>query len=565
MQIHEAFCTDVLVIGGGGAGARAAIEASRYGVDVTLVADCLFGKGGLTVTGMGGFNVALGNVDRGDNWEVHFNDTVRGGFFLNNQKLAEILVKEAPDRIYDLEDFGMTFNRTEEGKIGQRIESGSTYHRTCLSEDRTGHEMMSTLVNEVLRRDVRIFEETFVSGLLTNNGQIAGAVSLDFKHGNIILFRAGAVVIATGGSGRLFRVTSNPVESIGAGMAMAFQAGAELIDMEMTQFHPTGMVYPESAKGILVSEGVRGDGGILLNKNKERFMTRFDSKKMELSTRDVVSRAIHTEIKEGRGTEHGGVYLDISHVPASEIERKLPTMLAQLLRAGVDIRKEPMEVAPTGHFHCGGVKIDEKTRSSVPGLFACGEGAGGVHGANRLGANSFPTLQVFGARAGKFTAEYAARNGKREVDYNQVERECEKILQPIKQDKGVSPILVRKKIQSLMQDNVGIVRNRQGLESAIHQLKEIKAKEVPKLYVKNHHNKYDLEWIEALRVQKMVELGLIIAKAALLRTESRGVHFREDYPQSDNGNWLKNIIVKLENGEVSLRSQPIVITLLRPN
>jgi len=240
-------------------------------------------------------------------------------------------------------------------------------------------------------------------------------------------------------------------------------------------------------------------------------------------------------------------------------------MLAQLLRAGVDIRKDPMEVAPTGHFHCGGVKIDEKTRSSVPGLFACGEGAGGVHGANRLGANSFPTLQVFGARAGKFAAEHATRNGKREVDYNQVERECEKILQPIKQDKGVSPILVRKKIQSLMQDNVGIVRNRQGLESAIHQLKEIKAKEVPKLYVKNHHNKYDLEWIEALRVQKMVELGLIIAKAALLRTESRGVHFREDYPQSDNGNWLKNIIVKLENGEVSLRSQPIVITLLRPN
>lgn len=553
--MYEIITTEALVVGGGGAASRAAIEASKF-AQTAIVVDGIYGRAGTTTTGMGGMNVALGNFDSRDNWRVHYEDTIKGGQYLNNQELVEIFAKEGIDRIYDLEAYGMLFYRMENGRIAQRIESGSTYNRTCMTGDRTGHELQRTLTREVRRRGIETFEETVIAELLVNEGRIAGAIGLDFRRGQFIVFRANALIMATGGCARLYEICSNAHESTGDGFGIALKAGATLIDMEMVQFHPTGMVYPESGKGILVSEAVRGDGGQLINSKGERFMLRYSPEWKELATRDVVSRSIWREVREGRGTEHGGVYLNISHVPAREIEQKLPSMLNQLLRSGIDIRKEPMEVLPTPHFSCGGIKIDGNGRSTVEGLYAAGEAGGGIHGANRLGANSFSDLQVFGARAGESAGQYAVKN-RSKPDVREAEKSIQELGSPLDRKKGSSPITIRKKIQKLMYRNVGIMRNEKGLKETIGIFEEIKEEELPGMKVVPSRI-FNYEWAESIKVRNMLEAALGITKCALYREESRGVHYREDFPEKDR-KWVVNVNAMRKNGEISLFKTPLVI------
>jgi fumarate reductase (CoM/CoB) subunit A len=553
--MYETVMVEVLVIGGGGAACRAAIEASKF-AQTAIVVDGVFGRAGTTTTGMGGMNVALGNFDSRDNWKVHYEDTIKGGQYLNNQDLVEVFAKEAIDRIYDLEQYGMLFYRMENGRIAQRIESGSTYNRTCMTGDRTGHELQRTLLREVWRRGIQIFEETVVAELLVNEDKIAGAIGLNFRTGQFIFIRANAVVMATGGCARLYGICSNAHESTGDGFGLAFDAGATLIDMEMVQFHPTGMVYPESAKGILVSEGVRGDGGQLINSQGERFMLRYSPDWKELATRDVVSRSIWREVREGRRTEHGGVYLNISHVPAQEIEEKLPMMLRQLLRSGIDIRKEPMEVLPTPHFSCGGIKIDVHGATTLEGLFAAGEAAGGIHGANRLGANSFPDLQVFGTRAGESAGHYAQKN-RIKPNIEEAEKSILKLTKPLGQKEGSSPISIRKKIQKLLYQNVGIMREKKGLGETVQSLEEIRYKEIGRMRVSSPRV-FNYEWVESIKIRNMLKAALVIAQCALFREESRGVHYREDFTTMDQS-WLVNVNAKRENGDIKIFKTPVVV------
>ncbi|MEM4808567.1 MAG: FAD-binding protein, partial [Candidatus Nezhaarchaeales archaeon] len=415
---YETIETDVLIVGAGGAGLRAAIEASKYNVDVVLVCKELLGKAH-TVMAEGGINAALGNVDPNDNWMEHFLDTVEGGDWLNDQDLVEVLVKEGPDRIYDLEEMGAVFDRTPDGKIAQRPFGKARHPRTCFVSDYTGHEIMITLCDEVRRRGIRVLEETFVSKLLTNGRAVAGAFAFDMRSGNFIVFKSKAVILATGGAGRMYEVTTNPASATGDGKILALEAGAELQDMEMFQFHPTAMVWPPSCRGILVTEGVRGEGGILLNIKGERFMTRYH-KLLELAPRDVVARSIWREVQEGRGTEHGGVYLSVTHLPPERVRERLKTMYKQFLLAGVDITKQPMEVAPAAHYYMGGVRADVNGRTAVKGLFVAGEEMSGVHGANRLGGNSLLATQVFGKRAGESAALFAKENVREPVDKSQI-------------------------------------------------------------------------------------------------------------------------------------------------
>ena len=396
---YKTIMCDVLVVGAGGAGCRAAIEASKHNLDVIILSKELLGKAH-TAMAEGGYNVSLGNVDPDDNPETHFKDTIVGGNYLNNQKLAEILVNDAPQRIFDLEDMGAVFDRTPEGKIAQRPFGKQSWRRTAYASDRTGSEIMVTLIEGVRKSSVRVFDEVFSTRLLVRDGKISGVCAVDLKYGDYLVFRAKAIVMATGGAGRIFSVTSNAQLDVGDGYSMAYEAGCEMIDMEMIQFHPTGMVKPESARGRLVTEAVRGEGGILLNNKGERFMNRYYPEVMELAGRDQVARSIMTEVKEGRGSPDGGVYLSIAHLPRSIIEFRLESMIEQFGDAGVDIREEPMQVSPTAHHFMGGIRIDEHSSTNISGLYAAGECSGGVHGGNRLGGNALADTQVYGALVG---------------------------------------------------------------------------------------------------------------------------------------------------------------------
>ncbi|MDG6957588.1 MAG: FAD-binding protein, partial [Nitrososphaerota archaeon] len=405
---------DVLVIGAGGAGMRAAIGAFDKGAKTLIVCKTLLGKAH-TVMAEGGIAAALGDVDPEDSWEVHFSDTIVEGQHIGNWHMAEIFAKEAIDRVYELEQYGALFDRTKEGKISQRAFGAHTYRRLCHIGDRTGLELIRTLEDQVVKRGIPFMDEVAITGILKDGkgGRASAALGIDIKSGKLILFRFKAVILATGGFGRIYEVTSNSYESTGDGIALAYKAGAELADMEMIQFHPTGMIYPAGVRGLLVTEGVRGDGGILTNALGERFMSKYDAKRMELSARDVVARAIYSEITAGRGTKNGAVYLDISHKGADYIKQRLPSMYYQFLEfAGVDITKQKMEVAPTVHYQMGGVKVDpESCRTSVNGIYAAGEVASGLHGANRLGGNSLSDILVFGRRAGEAAAAEAAGVG----------------------------------------------------------------------------------------------------------------------------------------------------------
>ncbi len=559
---YKTIVCDVLVVGAGGAGCRAAIEASKHNVDVILISKELLGKAH-TAMAEGGYNVAIGNVDPADNPDVHFKDTIEGGNYLNNQELVEILVRDAPDRIYDLEEMGAVFDRTPEGKIAQRPFGKQTYRRTAYASDRTGSEIMVTLTEAIRKTSVRVFDEMFATKLLVNQGRVAGICAIDMKYGDFIVFRAKAVIMATGGAGRIYSITSNAQLDVGDGYAMAYEAGCELIDMEMVQFHPTGMVYPESAVGKLVTEAVRGEGGILLNKNGERFMHRYHPDVLELAGRDQVTRAIMKEVQEGRGGPHGGVFLSVAHLPSWIIESRLESMLEQFEDAGVDIRHEPMEVAPTAHHFMGGIKIGKSAETNIQGLYAAGECTGGVHGGNRLGGNALADTQVFGAIAGASAASFAKTHDLAGLNREEITQEFQRLEAMLERREGVSPAEAREELQRLMWTRVQIFRNEADLAFAVKELRRIEREVVPRIKVDAPGRRFNPGWHQAIEFAHMVTTARMVAESAYMRKGSRGAHFRTDADPNDKG-YYNIVIRKGPNGEMELRKQDLVITRIKP-
>jgi len=589
MPEFERFSYDVLVIGAGGAGLRAAIEAAASGVKVGVVCKSLLGKAH-TVMAEGGIAAALANVDDRDNWRVHFADTMRGGQYLNNWRMAELHAKEAPECVRELEAWGALFDRTKDGRILQRNFGGHKYPRLAHVGDRTGLEMIRTLQDHGIHTGMEVHMECTVLGLLLDSGRIAGACGYDREKGLFRLWQAKAVVLATGGIGRAFKITSNSWEYTGDGLAVAYRAGAELQDMEFVQFHPTGMVWPISVRGILVTEGVRGEGGVLRNSEGRRFM--FDDipdlykeqtadseeegwrytqgdrnarRPPELLTRDHVARCINREVKAGRGTPHGGVLLDISwikkHLPKAEehIKRKLPSMYHQFKQlADLDITKEPMEVGPTTHYMMGGIRVDgDSQMSSVPGLFAAGEVAAGLHGANRLGGNSLSDLVVFGRRAGRFAAEFAKSNGAAKIDEEQLQSSAAAALAPF--DRGASgenPYQIQYDLQETMQDLVGIVRTENEMQQAVESIAQLRGRADQVGIAGNRQ--YNNGWHTAMDLDSLLVVSEAVTRAALLRKESRGAQFREDFPNKD-AEWGKyNIVVKRNgDGQMHVEKRPL--------
>jgi len=548
---------DVLVIGAGGAGLRAAIEASAMGAKVGVVCKSLLGKAH-TVMAEGGVAAALAHVDPKDSWKVHFRDTMLGGKMLNNWRMAQLHAQEAPDRVRELEHWGAVFDRTEDGRILQRNFGGHSAPRLAHVGDRTWLEMIRTLQDHGVHQGLDVFMECTVTKLIQDGRRVVGAFAYRRENGRFLVFRAKAVVLATGGIGKAFLITSNSWEYTGDGHALAYDAGAELIDMEFVQFHPTGMVWPPGVMGILVTEAVRGEGGILRNSKGERFMERYDPKRMELSTRDMVARAIYTEVKEGRGSPHGGAFLDISHKPADYVKRKLPSMYHQFMElADVDITKGPMEVGPTTHYIMGGVRVDADTgASTVPGLFAAGETSGGMHGANRLGGNSLSDLLVFGKRAGAGATEYAKKQGAHAaLDSSQIDAAERDLLTPFERKDGPSAYDVHAKLQQTMQSLVGIFRVAEDLEAAVREIGRLRA-EAATVRVTGSRE-FNPGWHLARDLQSMLVASEAITRSALMRKESRGGHARLDFPNLDPEQGKKNTVVRREGDAMSVTQSPL--------
>jgi succinate dehydrogenase / fumarate reductase, flavoprotein subunit len=554
---YEAHQHDVLVIGAGGAGLRAAIAAAEAGASVALVCKSLLGKAH-TVMAEGGIAAALGNVDHKDSWEVHFADTMRGGQRLNDYRMVEIFAREAPQRVYELEHWGGLFDRTPDGQIMQRAFGAHTYRRLCHVGDRTGLEMIRTLQDRVIHRGVAVYMEVTLTRLLRDGERIAGAFGYLREDGRYILFRAKAVILATGGWGKVYKVTSNSWECTGDGCAMAYEAGAELMDMEMVQFHPTGMVWPPGVRGILVTEAVRGEGGILRNAQGERFMERYDPKKMELSSRDLVSRAIYHEVQAKRGSPHGGAFLDIRHRGPEFIKQKLPSMYEQFLKlADVDITTSPMEVAPTVHYVMGGVRVEPGTgASTVPGLYAAGEVAAGLHGANRLGGNSLSDLLVFGKRAGEHAAAFAkGLPATPRVDDREAEDERRLLQRPFEGSGGENPFLLHEELQAVMGEHAGLARTGSGLAEGLEKILALQER-AGRLRV-GGSMLYNPGWHQCQDVRFMLTLCDAIFRSAIERQESRGAHWRLDRPDRDPAWGGKNIVVVQENGRMKVTTRPV--------
>ncbi len=570
---------DVLVIGAGGAGLRAAIEASAQKARVALVCKSLLGKAH-TVMAEGGAAAALGNVMEEDNWRVHFRDTMRGGKMHNNWRMAQIHAQEAPDRIRELEAWGALFDRTPDGRINQRPFGGHTYSRLAHVGDRTGLEMIRVLQDKAVHAGLDVHMECTIVRLFVVGGRVAGALGYFRETGRFVLFRTGAIVLATGGIGKAWQITSNSWEYTGDGHALAYEAGAELIDMEFVQFHPTGMVWPPGVRGILVTEGVRGEGGVLKNAAGERFMFRYmpdmfkgdfadteaeadawvkgDRKKNrrppELLTRDVVAKAIVKEIQEGRGSPHGGVFLDIASKQSPDyIKQKLPSMYHQFKElAHVDITTDAMEIGPTTHYVMGGVKVDAETQeSTVAGLFAVGEVGGGMHGANRLGGNSLSDLLVFGRRAGLHAA--AKRGAPPSIPDAEVEATMRDALAPFEHEGGENPFAVQSALQAVMQRNAGIIRDKSGLETALTELEKLKGR-ARKVGITGSRE-YNPGWHTAMDLRSLLVVSEATARAALERTESRGAHTRSDYPDSDERQAREHIVIKKEGDRMLVRRE----------
>ncbi len=553
-ETHE---HDVLIIGAGGAGLRAAIEALGQGASVGVVCKSLLGKAH-TVMAEGGIAAAMANVDRSDDWRTHFRDTMRGGKFLNHWRMAQLHAQEAPDRIRELEQWGALFDRTADGQILQRAFGGHTYKRLCHVGDRTGLEMIRTLQDRGVSLGIDVYMECAVTRLLKDGDRVVGAFGYWREQGRFVVFKAKSVVLATGGIGKIYKVTSNSWEYTADGMALAYNAGAELKDMEFVQFHPTGMVWPPGVQGLLVTEAVRGEGGILRNKNGERFMEKYDPKRMELSTRDVVARAIYTEVREGRGSEHGGAFLDISHKPAEYVKKKLPSMYHQFLElADVDITKGPMEVGPTCHYVMGGVKVDPETAAAtVPGLYAAGEVAAGLHGANRLGGNSLSDLLVFGRRAGLAAAQHAKKAPSPAIEQAQIDQAEREMLAPFQGGDGESPYQIHRDLQDAMQKLVGIFRVEGDLQQALQELEKLKER-ARHMHVEGSRM-FNPGWHLAHDLGSMLTIAEAVTRSAIARRESRGAHSRIDYPSLDAATWGKqNNIIWSQNGAMSLRQEPV--------
>ena len=588
MPDYETFEHDVLVVGAGGAGLRAAIEASAAGVRVGLVCKSLLGKAH-TVMAEGGIAAALANVDERDNWKVHFADTMRGGQYVNQWRMAELHAKEAPDRVRELEAWGAVFDRTKDGRILQRHFGGHKYPRLAHVGDRTGLEMIRTLQDHGVHQGIDVYMEHTILSLLKDGDRVVGAFGYERERGRFKIFRARAVVLATGGIGRAYKITSNSWEYTGDGHSLAYDAGAELIDMEFIQFHPTGMVWPPSVMGILVTEGVRGEGGILTNSQGRRFMFeeipdayrahtadneeegwRYcqghkDARRPpELLTRDHVSRCIVREIKEGRGSPHGGVFLDISWIKqkmpnaAEHIKRKLPSMYHQFKQlADIDITEQPMEVGPTTHYIMGGVRVDPDTQMSrVPGLFAAGECAAGINGANRLGGNSLSDLLVFGKRAGEFAAKFARENQHDGIDSGRIDASAREALVPFERSDGENPYAIQKDLQETMQGLVGIVRTESEMREALQKIGKFKTRAEKSAVTGNRE--YNPAWHTALDLKNLLMVSEAITRAALERKESRGAQFREDYPdKAERFSKVNVIISKALDGSMQVRLEPL--------
>jgi succinate dehydrogenase / fumarate reductase flavoprotein subunit len=592
MPEFQRFSYDVLVIGAGGAGLRAAIEASAHGARVGVVCKSVLGKAH-TVMAEGGIAAALSNVDDRDSWRVHFSDTMRGGQYLNNWRMAELHAKEAPECVRELEAWGALFDRTPDGRILQRNFGGHRYPRLAHVGDRTGLEMIRTLQDHGIHTGMEVHMECTVLRLLLDEGRIAGACGFDRAKGRFYLWEAKAVVLATGGTGRVYKVTSNSGENTGDGLALAYSAGAELLDMEFVQFHPTGMVWPISVRGILVTEGVRGEGGVLRNSEGRRFMfddipdlykeqtadneeegwryTQGDKsarRPPELLTRDHVARCIRREVKAGRGSPHGGVYLDIAWIkkrlPKAEehIKRKLPSMYHQFKQlADLDITKEPMEVGPTTHYMMGGVRVDgDSQMSTVPGLFAAGEVAAGLHGANRLGGNSLSDLLVFGRRAGRYAADFASSHAAAKIDEGELQAAAAASLAVFDRGPaGENPYQVQYDLQEAMQDLVGIVRMENEMQHALDELGKLRQRAERAGVAGNRE--YNNGWQTAIDAGNLLLVAEAITRAALLRQESRGAQFREDFPAKD-AEWGKYNIIISRGADGGMRVEKRAITPL---
>ncbi|MDD1678080.1 MAG: fumarate reductase subunit A [Methanomicrobiales archaeon] len=516
MRADDVISCHVLVIGSGGAGARAAIEAQKYG-DTVLISKSVVGKGGCTPMAEGGYNAVL---RAGDSCVLHEEDTLRGGAYLNDPDLVQVLVRESPERFRELLEWGALFDISSDNFPAQRSFGGQRFPRTCYAGDRSGHEMMLTLLEHLRNSDVKILQEMAVLELLKEGDAVIGTVAMDARSGEMTVIRADCTVLATGGGTRMYDISTNSATGTGDGYALGYRAGATLIDMEMVQFHPTGAVYPYDVRGRLVTEAVRGEGGILLNAEDERFMARYDPQRMELSTRDVVARAIATEVEEGRGTSRKGVYLDVTHLPAKKIEERLPVMLEQFLKFGVDIRCEPMEVAPTAHHIMGGLQINPEGKTSLSGLCACGEVAGGVHGANRLGGNALAETQVFGKRAGESAGRAPSRQGRIDpLQLEAVENRVERFFSGT-----TPPWVVSRQLQKAMWENAGIFRTQIGLRDALKVTESLL--DVPVCAVSSQNI------TECFTVRNMCLSASLVARSALLRPESRGAHVRSDVKQT---------------------------------
>ena len=579
---------DVLVIGAGGAGLRAAIEAKAAGADVGLVCKSLLGKAH-TVMAEGGVAAALAHVAPSDTWQVHFRDTMVGGKLLNNPRMAQLHAAEAPDRVRELERWGAVFDRTSDGRILQRPFGGHSHPRLAHVGDRTGLEMIRTLQDRAVEVGIQVYMECTLTRLVTGPGGVTGAFGYWRTTGLPVVFPAKAIVLATGGIGKAYEITSNSWEYSGDGQALAYEAGAELIDMEFVQFHPTGMVWPPGVRGLLVTEAVRGEGGILRNNDGERFMWKYlpeerraeyaatdeeaarwvtalsegrqtDARRPpELSTRDNVARAIYTEVREGRGSPHGGVYLDISYLPAEHVRRKLPSMYEQFKElADVDITTGPMEVGPTTHYVMGGIRVDAETgAATVPGLYAAGEVAGGMHGANRLGGNSLSDLLVFGARTGEAAATHAAGAAEPYVDPVQVQAAVVELVAPLARPEGEDPYAIQRDLQDTMQRLVGIFREEADLEEAIGRLADLRRRW--SAVRASGGRAYNPGWNLVFELGNLLTVSEAIARSALQRTESRGAHSRLDYPATDDARWggVNGVVCRASDGTMTVGTIPL--------
>jgi len=556
--------SDVLVIGGGGAGAMAAFKASENSANICIVIKGRLNKCGSTPMAMGAASAVGPWHSPKDSKDIHFMDTVKGGAYLNEQKLVRIMVEEAPERVLELERLGAFWERTDSGeKYLLRIGGGHSYPRSVYLEDRPGSEMLKAMKGELIHRNVNIIENVMITWLLTDEDRISGALGINVYTGDSIVFRTKSVVLATGGSGQIYEYTTQDVHNTGDGYALALQAGADLVDMEFVQFFPIGLIFPESTKGLIVGAMYYSH---LLNKDRERFMKNYDAKRMELSTRDIVSRAVYTEINDGRGTKKGGVYCDMTFQPPGYVKKQLPLVYTFCDKLGMNVGKNMLEIAPTCHFFMGGVKVDERWESSFPGIFAAGEAAGGVHGANRLSQNSLADILVSGARAGKYAALYASKIKLPKINPLEIKKEFEKIEEIISRSPqgGIRPYKVKKKIQKIMWEKVGLFRDEKGLRKALEEIRRIKDEDLPRLSLTTKTKRYNREFIEALEIYNLLSICEATILPCILRKESRGAHYRTDYPRIDNENWLNHILVRLVGKEFELSIQSVDLSEVKP-